>query len=290
MQLAVAISPTAGRGRADRLRRPVVDQLLAGGASVHVIEGTDAADAERRCREVVEHRPDGLVAVGGDGMVHLAVQACAGSGVPLGIIPAGTGNDFAGAVGLPVKDPVAAAKVILAGCTRQIDAVRAGDRWFCCVLGAGFDAAVNARANAMTWPHGTARYVVATLRTLRRLRPIDYTLTIDGATQDIRAMVVAVGNAPSYGGGMQIVPDAALDDGLLDVCILGIETVPKFLWNFPKVFSGAHRTHRDITLLTARSITIDAAGVTAYADGERFGDLPLTCECVPGALTVFAPG
>lgn len=272
------------------MRDVVVARFEAAGATVRTLQGSDAADAERLCREAVAGRPDGLVAVGGDGMVHIAEQATAETGIPLGVIPAGTGNDLAACLALPLKSPAEAADVVLAGRTRAIDAVRVGERWFGCVLGAGFDAAVNARANAMSWPHGTAKYVLATLATLRTFKPIDYTLTIDGEEWQTSAMMVAVGNARSYGGGMRIVPDASLDDGLLDVCVLEALTVPAFLRAFPKVFSGTHGTHPKVTLRTAKTVTIDAPGVTAYADGERFGELPLTCEIVPGALTVFAPG
>jgi diacylglycerol kinase (ATP) len=290
MDLAVVVNPTAGRGRGARVHERVVARFEAAGATVRAVQGTDAADAERRCREAVARRPDALVAIGGDGMVHIAVQAAAQSGVPLGIVPAGTGNDLATCLALPVKDPATAADIVLAGKTRRIDAVRVGERWFGCVLGAGFDAAVNAKANAMSWPHGTAKYVLATLSTLRTFKPIAYTLTIDGEEWRTSAMMVAVGNARSYGGGMRIVPDASLDDGLLDVCVLEALSVPAFLRAFPKVFSGTHGTHRKVTLRTAKTITIDAPGVTAYADGERFGTLPLTCEIVPEALTVFTAG
>jgi diacylglycerol kinase (ATP) len=265
---------------------PVVARLESGGATVETIVGSDAADAEARARAAIGAGADALVALGGDGIVHLAIQAVAGTVVPLGIVPAGTGNDLAHALDVP-DDPLAAAAVVVAGRTRTIDAVRSGDRWFGGVLGSGFDSMVNERANTMSWPRGKSRYNLAILAELRVFKPIPFIITLDGEVWETSAMLVAVGNGTSYGAGMKVCPGAVLDDGLLDVTVLGPVPKRRFIRMFPKVYSGAHVALPEVTVRRARVVGLDAAGVVAYADGERFAALPITCECVPGALTVL---
>ena len=157
------------------------------------------------------------------------------------------------------------------------------------VLGAGFDSLVNERANTWPWPKGQMRYNLAILRELPLFKAIPYVVTVDGVRHETKAMLVAVGNGPSYGGGMQVLPDAQFDDGLLDVLMLHEISTLEFLKVFPKVFKGAHVGHPAVEIIRGRSVTLEAAGIVAYADGERFAPLPLTVEVVPGAVTVLAP-
>ncbi|MEV1242212.1 diacylglycerol/lipid kinase family protein [Nonomuraea sp. NPDC050022] len=291
-QLVLLVNPAARGGRTVRLLGPVARRLRAGGAEVSVIVGDSAADAlERACAAVAE-RPDALVAFGGDGLVHLAVQAVAGTDVPLGIIPAGTGNDIATALGVPRKDPIAAARTVLRGRSRLVDAarVRAGraDELFAGVVCCGFDSRVNERANGLTWPPGMARYLLATVQELRRFRPIPFRVTFDdGEPIEREAMLVAVGNTSSYGAGMRVCPDARPDDGLLDVVILEAVSTAEFVRVFPSVYRGSHVSHPAVSVRRVRSVRLEAPDVVAYADGERIGPTPVTCEIQPGALRVI---
>jgi diacylglycerol kinase (ATP) len=221
-------------------------------------------------------------------MVHLAVQALAGTGTPLGIIPAGTGNDVARYFDLPRKDWVAGAERVLAGSTRTVDLARSGSKHFVTVLAAGFDAIVNERANRMTWPKGQMRYNIATLAELRTFEPIPYTIELDGVPRNLEAMLVAVGNGPSFGGGLRITEGAVLDDGLLDVVIIKPMSKPGLVRTYPKLFKGTHVTHPAYEHHLVRTVTVAAPGIVSYADGERFGALPLTVECAAGALRVLA--
>lgn len=289
MDLAVVINPASGKGKGARTGADVVRRLTAGGATVKELAGPDAESSLRLCHEAVAAGTDALVAVGGDGMVHLALQAVAGTGTPLGIVPAGTGNDLAAHLGLSGKDVPGACDVVLAGRRRVVDAVRVGERWFGCVLGAGFDSACNERANQLRWPRGDARYLLAIAMTLPGFQARHFTLDLDGETWEAEAMLVALGNARSYGGGMRVVPDAVIDDGLLDVFVLDKVGKLEFLRTFPRVFKGTHLSHPAVHVRRARKVTIDSPGVVAYADGERLGPLPLTCEVIPGALTVLTP-
>jgi diacylglycerol kinase (ATP) len=286
--IALLTNPTSGRGRGARLREMVRDRLARAGAEVQDLQGADFDDALDLARAAVSAGADSLVVVGGDGMVHLGVQAVGGTGVPLGIVPAGTGNDAARYFDLPRKDPAGAVDRILAGRTRTCDLARCGSRYVVGVLSAGFDALVNERANQMTWPRGQMRYNLATVAELRTFEPLAYTLDLDGATRRLEAMLVCVGNGPSFGGGLRITEGAELDDGLLDVVVIKPMSRLELVRTYPKLFTGTHVTHRQYERHRVRSVTIASPGITAYADGERFGALPLTVECAPGALTVYA--
>lgn len=238
---------------------------------------------------------DALIVVGGDGMVSLGVNLLARTGVPLGIVASGTGNDLARGLGLPHDDPAAATDALVAALTRPprpIDAglIRHGElgTWFACVVSTGFDAVVNERANRMTRPRGANRYTLALVRELATFRPRTYTLTIDGVTRVQRAMLVSVANNPSLGGGMRIVPHADLADGRLDVFIVHPLSRSGLLAVFPKVFAGEHTGHRAVEFLQAERVRIEADDIVAYADGERIGHLPIDVEIVPGAVSVFA--
>lgn len=287
-EIALLTNPTAGHGRGARHRDAALGRLRESGFIVRNLQGRDADEASDLARGCVADGVEALVLCGGDGLVHLGVQAVAGSGVPLGLIPSGTGNDFARYLDLPRTDPVAAADRIVSSRRRTIDLARSGDRYFVTVLAAGFDAIVNERANTMTWPRGQMRYNLATLAELRTFRPIHYVLQLDDETVEHDAMLVAVGNGPSFGGGLRITEGALLDDGLLDVVVITEMSRAKLVRSYPRLFTGriggvAEYVHRRV-----RRVTVAAPGIVSYADGERFGPLPLTIECAPGALEVIA--
>jgi diacylglycerol kinase (ATP) len=293
-RIGLIVNPTSGKGRGARIGAEVAARLAADGHEVLDLSEETAAAARDRGLAAVASGLDVLAVTGGDGIVNLGVNLCAGTGTALAIVAAGTGNDIARGLGLPVHDPQAAAAVIGTGGVRAIDAARCHDhfgdpRWFAGVLGAGFDSIVNERANRWGWPRGRMRYNLAIARELPVFKPIPYVIEVDGRRQETEAMLVAVGNGPSYGGGMRVCPDARLDDGELDVMVLHRITIPEFLRVFPTVFRGAHVNHPAVEVLRGRRVTLEAAGIMAYADGERFAPLPMTCEAVPGALRVMVP-
>ncbi|THA27243.1 diacylglycerol kinase [Streptomyces sp. RKND-216] len=298
-EITLLVNPTAGRGRGAQAAQPAADALRGAGFSVRTVVGVDAPDALRRAREAVAEGTGALIAVGGDGMANLALQAVAGTDTPLGVVAVGTGNDFARATGLPVRDPDAAGRLfadaLKAGRTRPVDLGRVTcadgtERLFGCVLASGFDSRVNDRANRMRWPTGPRRYDLAMLAELAALRPVRYRLTLDdGPPQEVAATLVAVGNGPSYGGGMRICADAALDDGLLDVTVVGECSRTTLLRVFPRVYKGTHLSHPSVTVHRVRSLTLEAEGVTGYADGEPAGALPLTVQSMPSAARLLLP-
>jgi diacylglycerol kinase (ATP) len=288
-QIALLTNPTSGKGRGGRVSASVAARLRDAGLTVQELSGRDADEALDLARRAVAEGVETLAVVGGDGMVHLAVQALAGSGTRLGLVPAGTGNDVARYLDLPRKDVLAATDVIIGGKERTIDLARVGAKHYVTVLAAGFDAKVNERANEMTWPRGQMRYNLATLAELRTFTPIPYVLEIDGEELRFEAMMVAVGNGPSFGGGLRITEGALLDDGLLDVVVILPMSKPGLVRTYPKLFKGTHVHHPGYRHYPARTVTVAAPGVVAYADGERIGALPLTVEVVPQALRVLVP-
>lgn len=293
-EVTLLINPVAGRGNGRRAAEPVARVLRAAGIAVRVLVGLDADDAVARAHEAVGAGTGALVAVGGDGMCALALRAVAGTATPLGLVAVGTGNDTARALGLPVRAPEAAARVIAEalkrGQPRAVDLGRVGATWFGTVLATGFDSRVSDRANRMRWPRGGFRYDLAMVAELAALRPLPYRIRLDdGPWRELTATLVAVGNGPSYGGGMRICADAELDDGLLDVTVVGPCRRTTLLRVFPRVYRGTHLTHPVVSTHRARRVELAAPGITGYADGEPLGPLPLAAECIPGAVRVLTP-
>jgi diacylglycerol kinase (ATP) len=305
--VTLAVNPRAGGGRGVAIGDAARTALAAAGVAVTEVHAPDAAAAARAMADAVRAGTGALVVVGGDGMVHLGVNAVAGTATPLGIVPAGTGNDMPRELGLPARvGPAvrAIAAALAGGGVRRVDAVRCtgstGTRWFGGVLAAGFDAVVNERANGWAdgpadgwgwlrgWPRGSARYTLAVLRELPSFRQRDYSLELDGVRVETSALIVAVANVAAYGGGMRIAPDAAPDDGLLDVVVAGPIGRAEFVRVFPRVFSGRHVEHPGVHVHRAARVRVEADGIVGYADGERVGPLPLDCEVVPGALRLLA--
>jgi diacylglycerol kinase (ATP) len=294
-EIAVLANPSAGRGRHRDLLPLVMRRLGADGRRVRLLEAASGAEAEEASRAAVADGVAALVAVGGDGTVHHALQAVAGSEVPFGVVPAGTGNDFAAGTAVPGDVTEAAEAIAVALRDKRdhridlarIDRAGAPARWFGAVLAAGFDAVVNERANRMRWPRGPRRYDLAIVLEMARLRPWVYELTLDGADHGFEGTLVAVGNCASYGGGMRIVPDADPADGLLDVVIAAPLSRAALARLKPKLRLGTHVTDPRVSVFRARRVRLHAEGIVGYADGERVGPLPLDITCVPGAVRLL---
>ncbi|MFZ5871124.1 MAG: diacylglycerol kinase family protein [Actinomycetota bacterium] len=294
-RIGLVVNPTSGKGRGAAVGRQVAISLRAAGHAVEDLTSATAEAAAKLACDAVTTGIDALVVVGGDGVVHLGLQATAGTGTPLGIVAAGSGNDIARSLGLPLHDAAAATAVLEAALTtggHGVDAVRwSGETsggWYAAVLAAGFDAVVNERANRWTWPRGRARYNVAIARELPVFRPRAYRLELDGEVLELEGMLVAVANCPSYGGGMRVAPDARVDDALLDVVVLEPVSTAEFVRLYPRVYSGRHVEHPQVSVRRARTVRVESPGIVGYADGERLAPLPLVCEAVPGALRVLA--
>ncbi|TDD55544.1 diacylglycerol/lipid kinase family protein [Saccharopolyspora elongata] len=290
MRCVLVINPAAGGG----LSAKVVGELvghLRGVCDVKTVLAADARGTADAAKRAVADGADVLAVVGGDGVAHLAVQACAESATALALIPAGTGNDLARGLGVP-RDPVAAARAVAealrTGERRRIDLGKvAGGGWFATVLCAGFDSRVNARANRMRWPRGQRRYDLAVVRELLGLRPMPLRVETDAGTTELIATLVAVGNTACYGGGIPVCPDADARDGLLDLTVVGEVARRDLVRILPSLRTGRHVEHPAVLTLRAQRVRLGGEnGWMAYADGEPQARLPLSMRCVPGALTV----
>jgi diacylglycerol kinase (ATP) len=288
-EIAVLTNPTAGKGRGSRHAAVAVPCLRQAGFTVREMVSRDGTDALDLARKAVADGVGTLVVCGGDGMVHIAAQAVADTDVTLGVIPAGTGNDVARYLGIPRRDPRAAADVVIGSRTRTIDLGRCGGTYFVTVMAAGFDSKVNERANRMSWPRGQMRYDLATIAELRVFQPLRYVVDLDGKEHRLEAMLVAVANGPSFGGGLRIAEGAALDDGLVDVVVIRPMTKRRLVAAYPRLFSGTVAQVPEYEHHRVSSVTVASPDVVAYADGERLGPLPLTVEAVPRALRVLSP-
>ncbi|MGB3484110.1 MAG: diacylglycerol kinase [Mycobacterium sp.] len=297
-RVTVLTNPASGHGNAPHAAERAITRLQQRGVNVVAIVGTDATHASRLVAQSLETGTDALVVVGGDGVIRLALQSLANSGVPLGIIPAGTGNDHAREFGLPTGDPEAAADIVADGVTETVDLGRirgcdGSETWFGTVVAAGFDSLVSDRANRMRWPHGRMRYNVAIVAELSRLRLLPFRLSFDGGAPAERELTfVAIGNTRSYGGGMLICPGADHSDGKLDVTMVASDSRARLVRLFPTVFKGTHVRLSSVTTTRVSTITLESPGINAYADGDFACPLPATIEAVPGALRILrrAPG
>ncbi|CDO33275.1 diacylglycerol kinase [Mycolicibacterium vulneris] len=294
-QVTVLTNPMSGHGNAPHAAERAVAQLQRRGVDVCAIVGTDAAHARRLVDDALDRGTDALVVVGGDGVISLALQALATGDVPLGIVPAGTGNDHAREYHLPTGDPEAAADIVADGHTETVDLGRIEDssgavKWFGTVMAAGFDSLVSDRTNRMRWPHGRMRYNVAMLAEISQLRLLPFRLTFDDEPEFRTELTLAAfGNTRSYGGGMLICPGADHSDGLLDVTMITSASRTRLIRLFPTVFKGTHVELDEVTTKRARSVHVECPGINAYADGDFALPLPVTVSAVPGALRLLVP-
>jgi diacylglycerol kinase (ATP) len=283
-------NPKSGKGQARAYLEELVREFTLNGIATFPIVSDSALSASLEFVQALKTKPDAVIAIGGDGVVHLVIQELAQSLIPLYVVPCGTGNDFArtgGSLDLNVKRIVSR---MLKTEPVWIDLGRtestAGVRWFVQVLSTGFDSLVNERANGLGLIKGQIKYTIATLLELPFFKPFLYSMKTDNGSREFPAMLVAVANGPSYGGGMLICPSADRQDGLLEVMVLHPVNKLELLKVFPKVFKGDHVTHRAVEFIRVSRISL-ASGAIAYADGEKIGSLPIDIEIFPKALRVW---
>jgi len=293
--VTVLTNPASGHGNAPHAAERAIARLQRRGVDAVEIVGRDAAHARQLLRAALDRGTDALVVAGGDGVISLALQELAGGEVPLGIIPAGTGNDHARAFGVPTDDAEAAADVVVDGRAQTVDLGRivGGDgtkKWFGTVVATGFDSLVSDRANRMRWPHGRMRYNVAMIAELSKLRLLPFRLSFDGGEPVVTELTMAaIGNTKSYGGGMLICPGADPTDGLLDVTMISSASRTRMVRLFPTVFKGTHVDLDTVTTRRAATVAVECPGISVYADGEFACLLPAEVSVLPGALRVLTP-
>jgi diacylglycerol kinase (ATP) len=293
--VGIIANPAAGSGSAIHAAGALSALLRQQGIRTTMIVPASAA-ATAACAAELADSHDVVVACGGDGTANIVANACVGPDTPFALLPAGTGDDNARSLGV-ARDAVRLAESLqtwMQGSApiKRIDLALASwgsgcERHFLGVLSTGFDSAVNERANASARFSGTARYVTALLAELRTMAPVTYRITVDDAEVVTDALIASVGNGGSYGGGMRVCPEADMTDGLLDLTILRHIPRSTFIRVFPRVYRGTHTSHPAVTTMRGSRITISAASAIAYADGERFGPVPVSIEVRPKALQVI---
>jgi diacylglycerol kinase (ATP) len=285
-------NPAAGAGRGHRAVEQTLAAVRARGHDVEELRAADGAAARACVERAVADGATRLVVVGGDGLAHLATQVVAGTDVVLGMVPVGTGNDFARGLGLvDGHGDIDAAVARALADAAPVDALHTNHGWVASVATLGFSAAVNARANRLRRPRGGLRYTVATLLELPRLRPLPLHIELDGVHHDVDVSLLAVANTAYFGGGMAICPDADPTDGRLELALVGAVGRATLLRFFPQVFRGRHVTHPAVTMLSGRHLRIDhappeTADAGLWGDGEPVGPLPVDIEVVPAALHI----
>ena len=288
---AIVINPVSGGGKGAMLGREVAGYFSSRSLPYQVITATNALKLQSILRDFLQsHRSEcsGVIAVGGDGLAHLVIQQTTPLEIPFTVIPAGTGNDLVRAFGWPLTSIKGQLDFVTNEVARTIDLGLVDSEWFGAILSTGFDSVVNEQANRMKWPRGQMKYNLAIAMELPKFKPLQYTIGLDNQVIQTEAMLIAVANGSSYGGGMLVCPDADINDGLFDVMVLRPVSKFEFLKVFPKVFKGAHIDHPKVDIYRTRKVSLLAPAV-AYADGERIGGLPVQAECMAGAALSWTP-
>jgi len=285
---ALVINPVAGQGKGTTVGTYVAGWLSQRKIPYTIVTGNTSIAMGDHLSFFIEKFPDtkGVIAVGGDGLLHNILQRVVPAQIPLALIPAGTGNDFVRTLGWKLDSFDDQLHAVTTLSPTPVDLGLVDGEWFAAILSTGFDSIVNEKANTMAWPKGPMKYNAAIAIELSRFKPRHYQITLDDRTISTEAMLIAVSNGRSYGGGMLVCPNANIVDGLFDVMVLHPVSTIEFIKVFPRVFAGTHVSHPAVEIVRSRSVRIESKAV-AYADGERIGQLPISAECIPGALRTW---
>jgi diacylglycerol kinase (ATP) len=283
----VVVNPKAGLGAAASLATEIVGFLQARDISYRMISPASAAETKTLVRQSLEGgQTTKLLSVGGDGLFHLLLQFAVEFQVPLAVAPGGTGNDFYRTLGWFDHDLTSYLEHLTATTPSLVDVGVVDGEYFGAVLSSGFDSVVNERANKMKWPKGPAKYNAAIALELPKFRAMNFKIFADEKVLNVQAMLIAIGNGSSYGGGMQVCPGANLKDGLFDIMILHPISKIEFIKVFPTVYKGTHIEHPRVEIIRAKHVRIESSAV-AYADGERIGQLPVQVESLSQTLLTW---
>jgi diacylglycerol kinase (ATP) len=285
---ALVINPVSGQGKGTTLGTYVAGYLNQRKIQFTIITGNSSVALSDHLKTFIEKNSEceGVIAVGGDGLLHIVLQIVVPAQIPFTLIPAGTGNDFVRTLGWNLEDIDVQLNRVTTSQPSPIDLGLVDGEWFGAILSTGFDSVVNEKANSLQWPKGPMKYNVAIAMELPRFRPRHYEITLDDRTISTEAMLIAVSNGRSYGGGMLVCPNANIMDGLFDVMVLHPISKVEFIKVFPRVFAGTHISHPAVEIVRSKFVTIESKAV-AYADGERIGQLPIAAECIHDAVQTW---
>ena len=285
---ALVINPVSGQGQGTTVGTYVAGFLNQHKVEFTIVTGNSSVAITDHLKTFIDKNPTcaGVIAVGGDGLMHIILQLVVPAQIPFALIPAGTGNDFVRTLGWDLEAVDVLLNRIITTKPSPIDLGLVDGEWFGAILSTGFDSIVNEKANTMQWPKGPMKYNAAIAIELPRFKPRHYEITLDDRTISTEAMLIAVANGRSYGGGMLVCPNAKLNDGLFDVMVLHPVSKIEFMKVFPRVFAGTHVSHPAVEIVRSKNVTIESKAV-AYADGERIGQLPIAAECIHDAVLTW---
>jgi YegS/Rv2252/BmrU family lipid kinase len=289
VNVSLIVNPAAGGGRAGRALADVQAELARRGIGHHV-ETTRSLDHARQLAGAAITAGETAVAFGGDGLIGAVAGALKHSDGVLGVLPGGRGNDFARVLGIPLE-PKAACSVLATGTVRELDLGVVDSETFISIASCGFDSDANRIANETRLIRGNLVYTYGALRALAGWRPARFEVSVDEETRAMVGYTVAAANSGAYGGGMMLAPDASLEDGALDVVLVGHIPKLSFLRLLPTVFKGEHVRQREVQVLRGTEVRIEAdRPFTMYADGDPIAELPATVRVIPRAVRVIVPG
>jgi diacylglycerol kinase (ATP) len=285
---ALVINPVSGQGKGTTVGTYVAGYLNQHKISFTIVTGNSSIALGDHLRTFINKNPEceGIIAVGGDGLMHLVIQIAVPAQIPFTVIPAGTGNDFVRTLGWSLDSLDEQLLSVTTTKPSSIDCGLVDGEWFGAILSTGFDSIVNEKANSMQWPKGPMKYNAAIAVELPRFKPRHYEITLDDRTISTEAMLIAVANGRSYGGGMLVCPNANISDGLFDVMVLHPISKIEFMKVFPQVFAGTHISHPAVEIVRSKAVSIESKAV-AYSDGERIGQLPVSAECIHDAAQTW---
>lgn len=284
MRLALLVNPAAGRGDALKHLAAVEQQVRSEGLDPEIICQSDPDDTRAAVARAVGAGIDRLIVVGGDGLINMALQHVAQTSVVLGIVPAGTGNDFAR--GLGISTDLAAATTAALGEAQPIDAMRSSGRWAASIITQGFSVTTNQVANRLPWPRDGRRYVVATGLALPALKTVPLELDVDGVRHELENTFLAIGNTRFFGSGTPICPAADPTNGLLDIVAIGPLTRRELITFYDSVPDQSFLTNHRTKVFSGSEVTVKGGATGLWADGEQFGSAPMTISVVKQALHV----
>lgn len=285
---ALVINPVSGHGQGTTVGTYVAGFLTQNKIDYKIVMGNSAQKLAENLQLFLDRNSNcqGVIGVGGDGLLHTILQIVVPRKVAFTVIPAGTGNDFIRTLGWDLEQVDTQLNAVISTASTPIDLGLVDGEWFGAILSTGFDSIVNEKANTLQWPKGAMKYNAAIAMELPRFKPRHYEIVLDDRTISTEAMLIAVSNGRSYGGGMLVCPDANINDGLFDVMVLHPISKLEFLKVFPKVFAGTHVDHPAVEIIRSKTVRIESTAI-AYADGERVGQLPVAAECVQSAVNTW---
>ena len=293
--LGIIVNPKANRGGAAIIGEQVFETFAKAGIAVINLSAGTALEAKKKAEELIRLQEiSALVAVGGDGTTQLCAGIAIPNQIPLGIIPAGSGNDQARELKIDLTNIPAAVKNIVdsLGSPKRVDAMKVSvsgkEIWSMGSISGGFDALCATRANSLRWPKGPNSYIAALLLELPSFNAIEYHLDVDGEKRVIEAMLCGVANVKNFGGGMMISPNSDITDGELEVFILHKVSRARLLRIFPTVYKGKHLRFPEVEIFKAKSIKISNENYPVTCDGELVGNAPFSTEVHPGALRLLS--